>query len=389
MAEIYAVQNGNWSDGSTWSSGSVPTADDDVYINDYTISAVNTTCNAKKIYFNGIGRLGGGNKIINSDLECTGNPTTSFIYEGTTVNGNLYENCQNPNVSVFANAVTFNGNVEVHNCSYCYEFVNHHYNLNGNMSIYDNGAYSVNTGAGIYSFTLNGKLYIDVSSARSFTVGSGSSNNLGHVRYINEIESYSYFPVFGNYFIGDNTLAQNYRIDKITLYNAPYLAIGEIRNATFGEIDIKNGTLTSKQYEWIFSGNVKQNSDGLIIGRTKVTNISGKSVNYNDNATVFMLTKEQYNEEIPQESDVKQDVEYGINKVGSYSPNLPQESTVLKDVEYGDNQVGTLEVIALSGATAQADQIAVVNLTEQEVNRVKNCATIQTVQQCFEDFKDE
>lgn len=99
-----------------------------------------------------------------------------------------------------------------------------------------------------------------------------------------------------------------------------------------------------------------------------------------------MLTKEQYADEIPQESDVKQGVEYGINKVGTYLPNFPQESTVLKDVEYGDNQVGTLEVIALSGATAQADNIAVVNLTEQEVNRVKNCATIQTVQQCFEDF---
>ena len=133
---------------------------------------------------------------------------------------------------------------------------------------------------------MNGKLYIDVSSQRSFTVGV-CPNSSGYARYINEIESYSYFPVFGSNFIGDNNLAQNFRIDKITLYNAPYLATGEIRNATFGDIDIKNGTLTSKQYEWIFSGNVKQNSDGLIIGRTKVTDISGKSVNYNDNATVL------------------------------------------------------------------------------------------------------
>jgi hypothetical protein len=47
-----------------------------------------------------------------------------------------------------------------------------------------------------------------------------------------------------------------------------------------------------------------------------------------------------------------------------------------------------LEVIALSGATATADNISVVNLTEQDVNRVKNCATIETVQKCFEEFKE-
>ena len=33
------------------------------------------------------------------------------------------------------------------------------------------------------------------------------------------------------------------------------------------------------------------------------------------------------------------------------------------------------------------DNIAVVNLTEQEVDRIKNCATVNTVQQCFENFK--
>lgn len=387
MAEIYAVQNGNWSDGSTWSSGTVPTADDDVYIGDFIITAANTTCFAKKIHFEGSGRLGGGNKIINSDIECTGNPTTSFIYDTTTMNGNLFENCQNPNVSVFYNGVSFNGNVEMHNCSYCYEVTYNRYTLNGNVSLYDNGAYSVNVGNWTYDFVLNGKLYIDITNQRSFTVGV-SPNSSGYARFIDEIESYSYFPVFGSSFIGDNQLASNFRINKITLHNAPYLATGEIRNATFGNVDIKNGTLTSKQYEWVFTGNIKQNSDGLIIGRTKVTDISGKSVNYNENATLFLLTKEQYDEEIPQETDVKQGVEYGINKVGTYTPNFPPESTVLKDVEYGDNQVGTLEVIALSGATATAENISVVNLTEQEVERVKNCATVSTVQKCFEDFKE-
>ena len=30
MAEIHAIQNGNWADASTWDLGRVPDADDDV-----------------------------------------------------------------------------------------------------------------------------------------------------------------------------------------------------------------------------------------------------------------------------------------------------------------------------------------------------------------------
>jgi hypothetical protein len=102
------------------------------------------------------------------------------------------------------------------------------------------------------------------------------------------------------------------------------------------------------------------------------------------------MSNQQYDEMLPAEKDVKEGVQYGADviKTGTYATNYPQEATVLKDVRYGDNQVGTLEVIALSGATAQADNIAVVNLTEQQLQRVGNCATVSTVQKCFEDFKE-
>jgi hypothetical protein len=89
----------------------------------------------------------------------------------------------------------------------------------------------------------------------------------------------------------------------------------------------------------------------------------------------------------PTERNVADGVEYGLQNEYEGRLALPAEGVVMRGVEYGD-KTGTLEVIALSGATATADNISVVNLTEQEVNRVKNCATIQTVQQCFEDFKE-
>ena len=80
MANVYAVQNGNWSDGSTWSSGSVPTADDDVWLNGKTINMLNNdVLQAKTIsnYANQnisvvqggylIGINGAGNYTINAD----------------------------------------------------------------------------------------------------------------------------------------------------------------------------------------------------------------------------------------------------------------------------------------------------------------------------------
>ena len=92
---------------------------------------------------------------------------------------------------------------------------------------------------------------------------------------------------------------------------------------------------------------------------------------------------------MPQEQSVAQGVHYGMQNEYEGRLALPPESTVLKDVEYGDGQVGTLEVIALSGATATADNIAVVNLTEQQVNRVSQCATKETVDEAFKEFISE
>lgn len=50
MANVYAVQNGNWNNGSTWSSGSVPTADDYVYLNGKTVTIDTTTASAYSKY---------------------------------------------------------------------------------------------------------------------------------------------------------------------------------------------------------------------------------------------------------------------------------------------------------------------------------------------------
>ena len=49
MATIYAIADGNWSDDSTWSTGNVPTVDDDVYMNGHNITADVSEISAKNI----------------------------------------------------------------------------------------------------------------------------------------------------------------------------------------------------------------------------------------------------------------------------------------------------------------------------------------------------
>ena len=85
MAEIYAVQNGNWSDASTWSSGSVPTADDDVFCNGKTISipeyikAKSITNKAKDAILAGgfVKSITSTTRTINSNLKSD----TTFIVD--------------------------------------------------------------------------------------------------------------------------------------------------------------------------------------------------------------------------------------------------------------------------------------------------------------------
>ena len=118
------------------------------------------------------------------------------------------------------------------------------------------------------------------------------------------------------------------------------------------------------------------------------------TVNYNISGTLkflnsFMLSTKNYEtwnldctinikesnfEEIP----IRGKINILTLTIEPYS-ELPPQSVVLEGYQYGD-KVGTLKTVP--------DNVAIVNLTEQEVERVKNCATVSTVQKCFEDFKE-
>jgi hypothetical protein len=129
-------------------------------------------------------------------------------------------------------------------------------------------------------------------------------------------------------------------------------------------------------YEQLYPANVTMNIGLLIEGKLTINNFilsklrvltlqDNSSIEYTNNNNEYFFYNGSFS--IGQNCS--------ITKVGSSIP----ESVVLEGYQYG-NKVGSLKTVP--------DNVTIINLTEQEVNRVKNCATVSTVQKCFEEFKE-
>lgn len=353
MAEIHAIQNGNWSDTSTWDLGRVPEVDDDVDLLNYQINLSGLQEIHAKNISNSLGGyfINANNVHINSDITIISSYILGTNSNNMFINGDI----------LLVNSGSL-GNFGITSaCTYL---------INGNITF--ENTYS---GVGVLpmpyytsgNHIINGNI-ISHSSSPCFFGATG----------ILELIINGNIDIAGTLFTG--------QIGSKITFNGN-VKLGSVLNSGLVQASAVfqfNGTLLqykSKTYPVLFNG---YGTDGII------TNDSLRIINLEETSTFTLFNIIAYNDSLPNVGDVKNNVVYGLagEKIGIYDPNLPQEATVLKDVEYGDNQKGTLEVIALSGATATADNISVVNLTEQEVERVRNCATVSTVQKCFEDFKE-
>lgn len=344
MANKWAIQNGNWSDGSTWNDGVVPTADDDVWLDGHTVTS-SSDISVKS--------------IRNTENPNTGNQggKVTLTQYSKTINANLYSisNLLSLNLSAYNYGITIIGDIHHFGNDYCISASAYYYcTITGNIEL----------SGGLVSFNSGKPIAI---------VGNVDGNTNSELT-----NSTSNVSITGNLKSGNTSKLTSLNVSgKISLPLNRYLNVANLTVGIGLEYE-NNDNKTGYNYDTI---NIV-NPD--LFYYKDITNPRS-------NEFVIITNAELNNhQQYPQESDVKNGVEYAYGlKEGNYLPNLPQEANVLKDVEYGDNQKGTLEVIALSGATATAENISVVNLTEQEVNRVKNCATVSTVQKCFEDFKEE
>lgn len=384
MANKLAIANGNWSAGSTWNDGVIPTADDDVTINgSYVVTITTNDVYAKTLTVS-----------ENAKIQKTTNDNVSLIAE--TVNLLTSTFCIIRNLNIVAD-VYVNSTIEVLLST----------NITGNITI-DNGGLMYGWYSGIiYNSTIVGNITVNgghiagsmeriiiqgkitVNSTVTSEVFAAQTRNASI--QITEIESYSNYPIFAN--VRQTRQATPMIFGDIVLHNAPCFFGGYIQDSqTYiyfnGKVEIPNGDIfpvQSIQGQVFVNSFLKTKNIPRIINAMYYFGDSVSGIQTNEQNAKLVGLHQDLN--YPEEESVASGVQYGIQNEYEGRLELPQPSTVLKDVEYGGN-VGTLEVIALSGATATAENISVVNLTEQEVNRVKNCATVSTVQKCFEDFKE-
>ena len=400
MANVYAIQNGNWNDGSTWNTGTVPTANDDVWLNGKTIN-VTTNIYAKSINNNDNGGdySAGGNLnvtqddiVVTSDLNGFGNSNFIKVLSNQRITfiGNIQ--CKmSPNinfiqgVSTGLKRINVNGDISISDGgTFIYNSGQYTYlTINGNttisQSVFTNDTYrnylingnitadcTINlnwSGFGTQKCTYNGNLYLSGGSilfgstnvfGTVYVTGNAILNISGSDTYINNIE-------YDNFYV-NMTLLESFNGATIGgLYNysnASAFTSVDLRNSsitfTSGEIHLGNITALSLTLSYATLINnlylresVKifyKTENFLMFGNYITTD--GSNVQYiyeGEGQPTFQIVRYAQQLNYPTEQQVAQGVTYGMQNEYEGELQLPPESVVLKDYQYSD-KTGTLEV---------------------------------------------
>jgi hypothetical protein len=296
MAEIHAIQNGNWSDTSTWVNGIVPAIDDYVYLDGHKITI------DLDVYL-GEGVVYANNGSVFFPASHT---FTASRIEGTDRYGN---SILEPSTVTYL-AITFN-------CDFvkCKIGTQHSYgNLTINGNLDECCLYTAMGGGVSPTITILG----DANELDCIMVNTRGLGTIHLTGVLTNSVNFNYTSIDRSceWYINGGIVVK----DNFIMKANPLTGILDIS----GFIDITKSTTPSMPVE----GNNIRINDCILITKSSVT--------------------------VP-------------------------ESVVLEGYVYGD-KVGTLKTVP--------DNVAIVNLTEQQLQRVVNCATVSTVQKCFEDFKE-
>lgn len=224
MATIYAIANGNWSDSSTWSTGTVPTVDDDVWLNGHTVSVnQNDTITAaliSNLQDSGIGVVEGG-----------------YIYNNQAFNVNNIITI-NANINSKNNIVNVNCGIKVNGDVHSLTTVptsNNQYRQNATFYIQSGTAYNLPL-----TLELNGNLYTDDNSVgvvqcsghtsgyQNIAINGDIYHNGGYIcNYFSYATSQRFAHITGNIYAKTNLMVSSFIADSGYITYGPFIITGD------------------------------------------------------------------------------------------------------------------------------------------------------------------
>lgn len=302
MANVYAINNGNWSNTSIWNTGSLPTVFDDVYSNTYTIyvdgnykvlsvrnlSAANITRGGSFILNNGVSLsadvIGGGNSNIFCVRFLSASPSFATIF------GNISANGQIANIQQ-SFALELSGT--------------------GTLTVYGSAAGGTNNNSG----TGVSDGYIQLNAPGTLNIfGDVKGSTNGNVYYGIHNKTNGTVNVVGNVF-GRNIAVggvSHYVINNASTgtVNVTGNVVGGLDNANTGIANMSTGTVNVKGN--VMGGYVNTNSYGILNNSSGTITVFG-----NVSGTPF-----------------------STGGAGIYSPNLNGRINVIGNVYGGFGSVG-------------------------------------------------
>ena len=355
MAVKWAVANGNWSAGTTWNDGVVPTSGDIVYCNGHTINMTWTTIMVNEL-----------RNDANSELSIIAGGYLQLPASNGTFNfvGNIYANgtiLTTLNTALRQDIINITGNIHNSNSNF-YAVIDYDTNasrnsLNINGNLYGNYCASL-----FYSgiLVVNGTMFPTDDTLPMIGVGTSGERAAGAIinSNVNDITvvasgnaTINRLQIIGNAIEENNRMVYGSNVSVIT----HFIVNENYTNRRTQYYNVTTFTIGGSIY-YVGSNNK------LGVTYTNITILNPSTFTWKDiseprsNPFIIVTDAEMNNrQQYPPENEVKEGTEYVWGeKVGTYQ--APPESVVLKDFVYDNgDKVGTLENENIVGCVTKED----------------------------------